>query len=167
MIEPQIISNDKNIIIKRFNDLYYSIEFESSYDYSSNFSEIIDNKIIGNLLYELNKDLIQEYKKIDEYELLIFDNINSNLDNNYYLYFKYDLESINNLKILKVILKELDEYDYEKIELDYINIYIDIENNYIRFKCELFYKNKLSQFKIDMIILLLKKIIFRLSNYIK
>jgi hypothetical protein len=167
MIEPEIISNDKNIIIKKFNDLYYLIEFESSYDFSSNFLEIVDNKIIGSLLYELNKDIIKEYQKIDEYELLIFDTINSNLDNNYYLYFKYDIENINDVKILKIILKELDNNDYEKIELDYFNIYIIVENNYIKFKNELVYKNELSQFKIDMIILLLKKIFFRLNNYIK
>jgi len=166
MVEPKIISNDKNLLIKKYNDYQYSIEFESSYDPSSNLLQIIDNKAIGSLLYELNKDLIKQYQKIGDYEYLLFDNLDSNLDNNYYLNFKYDIENINNIKILRILLKDLNN-NYEKIELEYINIYIVIENNNINFKWEIYCKDILSQFKIDIVILLLKKIIFRLNNYIK
>jgi hypothetical protein len=169
MDKIQIISTDNNIIIKKCNDSYYSIEFQSVYNSLSNFLVVINNKNMGNLLYELNKDLIKEYKKIDEYELLIFDNISNDLDNNYYLYFKYDIEIINDLIILKLILKKLDENYYENIEFESINIYICINknNDYINFKCDIIFKNILSQFKIDIIMLLLKKIFFRLNNYVK
>jgi len=166
MNEPEIISNEKNLLIKKYNDYQYSIEFESSYDHSSNLLQIIDNKVIGSLLYELNKDLIKEYQKIGDYEFLLFDNLDSNLDNNYYLNFKYDIENINNIKILRILLKDLNN-NYEQIALQYINIYIVIENNNINIKWEIYCKDILSQFKIDIIILMLRKIIFRLNNYIK
>ena len=167
MSDVEIISNDKNILVKKIKDLNYSIEFDSKYDSSSNFLDIVNNNILGSLLYELNKDLIKEYKKIDDYELIIFDTLNSNLDNNYYLYFKYNIENNNDLKILKVIISDLDLPDFEKIEINYINIYLYTNNNNITFKADLFYNKKLSQFKIDMLIILLRKIIFRLKNYIK
>ena len=69
--------NDNNVIIKKINNFLYSIEFETSYDNSSNFIEIVNKKIIGSLLYELNNDLIYKYSKIDDYELLMFNNINT------------------------------------------------------------------------------------------
>lgn len=167
MSSPEIISNEKNIIVKKINDLDYSIEFESTYDPSSNLLEIVNNKILGSLLYELNKDLIKEYKKLNEYELLIFDTINSNLDNNYYLNFKYNIEENGDLKILNVEINNINLENFEKIEINKIIIYIFIKDNFIKFKADLFYNKELSNFKIDMVIMLLRKIIYRLNNYIK
>jgi len=161
--------NDNKIIIKKINDLLYSIEFETLYDSSSNFIEIINNKIIGSLLYELNNDVIYKYSKINNHELLMFNNLNTLLDTNYYLYFKYDVENINNTIVLNILLNNYNniENKYDKIELEYLIIYINLIDNNIKFKIDFFYKKELSQLKIDIIIFLLKKIIIRLKKYIE
>jgi hypothetical protein len=163
----EIISTEKDIIIKKFNDISYSIDFNDKYDKLSNFIEIINNKQIGYLLYELNKDLINDYKNIDNNELLIFDKLSINQDNEYYLYFTYNIEDLTNIKKLNIELKDLNNDNYEKLNLESLNIYVKLSDDNISFQSNILFNNELSQFKIDMIFILLKKIIFRLKNYIK
>lgn len=163
-----LISKNNNMHIFKKDDYHYSINFESMYDPSSNLFQIIDNKLIGQLLFELNKDLIQDYKKYENYELYIFKKSNELQDINHYLYFENNIKNIdsNNKKIDLTIL-ELQNSDFLKIQMKELNLFIKIENNQkINIDISLVYDEELSQFKIDAGLFLIEKIFFRFKNYV-
>ena len=163
-----LISKNNNMQIFKNDDYHYRIYFESMYDPSSNLFQIIDNKLIGQLLFELNKDLIQDYKKYEDYELYIFKKTNELQDTNHYLYFKNNVKNVdhNNKKINLTIL-ELKNSDFLKIQMKELNLFIKIENNKkINIDVSLVYDEELSQFKIDAALYLIEKIFFRFKNYV-
>jgi len=161
-----LISDEKNIKILEKDDYNTLICFNSSFNQESNLQNIIINRELFILLKELNKDFIIEYNEKNE---ILFYNLdvsefNNILDKKVIMVFKQEiLEKNNNFNIILNIFENDDIYEKNIIEKIAIDVIFNDKN--IEFYFYIKFKNDCELMKKDILILILKKIIYRLKNY--
>lgn len=161
-----LISETKKIQVYEKKDYFYILKFSIPYNYNSNLKDIIDQNNFFKLLYELNPDIIIEYNKNNNQKTFRFNS--KKMDTLYkkdiILHFEDKIKKQNHNKYhISFIINE-NEYKYEENIIQNLFFEIIIDNNmemnvYLQFKedCEFMKK--------DVLILILKKILFRLKKY--
>lgn len=179
--EYKIISNSDDILIKKKEDKY-KLEFVSDIKNIDSFVKIISTQKFFELMYLLNKDLIDTFKfdapNSTDSELLYTLSIIE--DDEYDEFDKYFIKTTNKMEIkeddpskfsCKIKGKSDSDFkykDYKKITLEDMNVIIQIDKK--KSKCELGLSFKFKDKQIvhveNMLSMLFKKVLYRLKKYL-
>ena len=173
-----ILSNENDIIITFDND-DYTISFTGKYNDNANIRNIIKQNKLYELLYSLNKDIIEKYEMTSHNDVNNVDyilNFGTNMNNffNNKLTLKYKLNLFNKTYIInndkfEIIGSSINtNTNITLSELNVKNLFICIEiinNNII--KLNLSYNFIDSKLQKNALVSVLSKIFLRLKNYLE
>lgn len=177
----KIISNSDDIIIKKKEDKY-KLEFVSDIKNIDSFIKIISTHKFFELMYLLNKDLIDNFKfdAINSTDSELLYTLSIMDDDEYDEFDKYFIKTNNQMEIrennsnnfiCKIKSKSDSDFkykDYKKIYLEDMVISVDINKK--KSKCELSLSFKFKEKQIihieNVLSMLFKKVLYRLKKYI-
>ena len=176
MEEYKIISDSNNIILKK-KENKFKLQFATKVKKNCNIIEIIKENKLYELLYLLNKDIVEEYKckKISDKEdeiVFIMNKLDEDDDGTEKNYI-----SINNSIIVEknkaYIIGKKNNYiskkeDYKKFDVDNFNLKFHLKDEILELEMSFYYVgNKIPKFIEDLMGRFFKKILHRLKLYLE
>jgi len=167
------VCDDKNILLEKndFSSFRINLSINNNSNNNYNLIEIINQNELWNLLYELNKDIIEEYnynKLTNENNEQIYIKI-KNIKKN---------EEFNNISLnIENIINKISDYEYQlycfdinninnKNKVDDFKINIKIVNNITIIDIDFTFNENTNDAINTYIALYIKKIFYRLSKYL-
>lgn len=168
-MEEIIGNNLTNILItKNANNIKITSNFECRNP--NEVLRLIDNNKLFKCIYKTNKDLIEEFHQQNNKIIYIFkDELDINGGNLDYLALKVNIKkSVENITIECNKTKKFIENNYNKMEIEYLNINFNISGNKISVETKFAYvKDKIPRFLGNKLAKFIAKIMSNLFQYLE